>query len=292
MNITPWNDPAVLVQAVAVLVAAIAAFAVIWQAILTRRALADAASSLRIAEESLAIAREAQAHAALLSVEAVKARIALNAPQADLAVDRDEASLLSISTTPSGHPQPWPSGHVFHVNDSSLPIMVRVPVSLRNTGARATRFTLYEQLREPNWSHNSVGGAVLVDTSPGPFERLLAPGESVDGYWEVTRTLGEWIAIYDARQLGDPDTDLEFAVYVDDGQDTGAGYSFRVLMGGTPVKPSDQGLRETWVLSESDHRTGEGIGFGRLPARITYWLSKANNIPLRDVATDLVGIVD
>lgn len=80
MSAASWSDPAVIIQAVAVVVAAVAAVAVIWQAHLTRRALRDAGESLLVAQQSLEVARQAGAHAALMSSEAVKLRIAANAP--------------------------------------------------------------------------------------------------------------------------------------------------------------------------------------------------------------------
>ncbi|MCC4909458.1 hypothetical protein [Microbacterium sp. cx-59] len=284
-----WADPAVVVQAAAVLVAAIAAIAVIWQAVLTRRALNEAARSMKIAQDSLAVAREAQSHASLMSVEAFKTRIAANAPSADLEARIDTLKFLAPSTVASGHSQPWPENHLFHIRDGSQTITARVMVFLRNTGSRATRFVLHGNLRQ---SVYKPGQAMIemVGTAPGSPDVLLEPSESVEGYWEVTRTLDEWIAIYDARQSGEQGSETEFSAYVDDGHDTGAGYSFTLRMGGTAVRPSSAGLRETWVLTGSyDFPTEpDGIGIGRQPVTARYWLSKMQEQPLRDGPTEVV----
>ena len=273
-------------QAVAVLVAAIAAGGVIWQAVLTRRALSDANTSLAIAKESLDIAREAQAHAALLSVEAIKARVAVNAPSADLDARRDRLRLLAPSAVPSGYPQVWTSDKVFHIKDGSQPIMVRVPVGLQNTGQRATRFTLYGALRKS--VVKPINGSVeMVGTEPGPPDVLLQPGERLDGYWEVTRTLAEWIAVHDERARGLPGMESEFSAYVDDGHDNGASYWFTLLMGGTVVQPSAAGLRETWSLISPDH--ADGIGIGRRPVTARYWISKMQELQLREGVIEVVA---
>jgi len=286
VNPSSWTDPAIIVQAVAVVVAAVAAFAVIWQAVLTRSALTDANRSLVIARDSLEVAREAQAHAALLSVEAIKARIAVNAPSADLEARRDSLRLLAPSTVPSGYPQEWPGEHIFHIKDSSQAILVRVPVTLRNTSNRATRFTLWGALRKSMFKP----GAALVEmvgTEPGPQDVLLEAGEKVDGYWEVSKTLAEWIAIYDDRQGGNPGPESEFTAYVDDGHDNGGSYWFTLLMGGTVVRPSAPGLRETWILiapSETDE-----IGIGRRPVKARYWISKMQELELHESGAEIIS---
>lgn len=268
-----------MVQAVAVLVAAVAAGAVIWQAVLTRRALADANASLRIAKESLDVAREAQEQAMVLSVEAVKARVAVNAPSAVLQAHRDSLRLLAPSTTSAGYPQPWPEDHIFHISDADQPVMVRVPATLHNTGSKATQFTLWGGLRK---SVMKPGGYLveMVGTEPGPFDVLLQPGEKVDGYWEVTRTVREWIEIYDERATGSPGRESELTAYVDDGFDNGASYWFTLLLGGTVVEPAAAGLRETWVLIHPS-RT-DAMDIGRRPVTAKYWVSKSQELRLRE----------
>lgn len=279
MNLSWWTDPAVVVQAVAVLVAAVAAGAVIWQAVLTRRALADANTSLRIAKESLDVAREAQEQAMLLSVEAVKARVAVNAPSADLQARRDSLRLLAPSTTSSGYPQPWPEGTVFHISEADQPVIVRLSATLHNTGPKATRFTLWGALGKPVMK---PGGDLveMVGTEPGPFDVLLQPNEKVDGYWEVTRTVKEWIEIYDERTSGSPGPESELTAYVDDGFDNGASYWFTLLLGGTVVEPAAAGLRETWALIQPS-RT-DAMDIGRRPVTAKYWVSKRQELQLRE----------
>lgn len=283
---TSWAEPAVIVQAVAVVVAAVAAAAVIWQAVLTRRALSDANASLTLAKESLDVAREAQAHAALMSVEAVRARVAVNAPSADLVARRDTLRLLAPSTVPNGYPQPWPADHVFHISDAAQEIMVRIAVTLRNTGSRATRFTLWGALRSSVVKPSEAGLAEMVGTKRGPDDVLLQPGESVDGYWEVTRTLAEWIAVFDERASSSPGPEYELTAYVDDGFDNGASYWFTLLLGGTVVEPSSAGLRETWALIAAD-RT-DAMNVGRRPVTARYWISKSQELELRGAPDDIV----
>lgn len=279
MNPSSWTDPAVIVQAVAVLVAAVAAGAVIGQVILTRRALADANASLLIAKESLDVAREAQEQAMLLSVEAVKARVAVNAPSADLQARRDSLRLLAPSATSSGYPQPWPENKVFHISEADQPVTVRLSATLRNTGPKATRFTLWGGLRQSVLK--PAGDLVeMVGTEPGPLDVLLQPNEKVDGYWEVTRTVREWIEIYDERSAGSPGPESELTAYVDDGFDNGASYWFTLLLGGTVVEPASTGLRETWVLIHPS-RT-DAMNVGRRPVTAKYWVSKSQELQLRE----------
>lgn len=284
MNVASWSDPAVIVQAVAVLVAAVAAGAVIWQAHLTRRALRDAGESLAVAQASLEVARRAGAHAALMSVEAVKLRIAAHAPRADLAADSSDLVVLTPDSGGRGLRLPWPETETFHIRDKHVPLTVRARVRLTNTGTAATRFVVRGALREAR--HTGMGE--LVGTEEGSADYFLGPGKTVTGFWEVTRTLEEWIEVYDARIRGDQLTDDEFTVYVDDGQDTGASYTFTLPMGGTLVRPTEEGLRETWRLTGA-YGTGEphGIGYGGPVVTARYWLSKLQERPLPDSVTDV-----
>ncbi|KSU54822.1 hypothetical protein [Microbacterium enclense] len=283
MSAASWSDPAVIVQAVAVVVAAVAAVAVIWQAHLTRRALRDAGESLLVAQQSLEVARQAGAHAALMSSEAVKLRIAANAPRADLAGGVDEMVVITPGSGIRGYRLPWPAIETFHVRDKHLPLTVRVPVILRNTGTAATRFVVWGALRQP--VEDAAGELVVM--KPGPANYLLDPGRGAHGFWEVTRTLEEWIEVYDLRQRGEQ-IESDLVVHVDDGHDTGASYRFTLRMGGTLVRPSEAGLREAWRLTGAfGTDEPDGIGLGAQPLQVRYWLSKLQERPLPENAADV-----
>ncbi len=157
--------------------------------------------------------------------------------------------------------------------------MVRFSVTLRNTGPSATRFTLWGGLRKSVMKPGS-DLVEMVGTEPGPFDVLLQPNEKVDGYWEVTRTVKEWIEIYDERATGSPGPESELTAYVDDGFDNGASYWFTLLLGGTVVEPAAAGLRETWALIHPS-RT-DAMDVGRRPVTAKYWVSKRQELQLRE----------
>lgn len=87
-----------------------------------------------------------------MSVEAVKTRIAANAPSADPEADIESLRFLAPSTTPSGHLQQWPAGKEFHLRDGAQVILVRVAIHLRNTSNRTTRFTLRGAPLQPSYN--------------------------------------------------------------------------------------------------------------------------------------------
>lgn len=291
MTDSTWTDPDVIVQGIAGLAALVGTAVVVTQTVLTRKALREAASSRQVAEEALAIARKEQGYSALLSIEAVKSRIALHAPRADFVVDRIFDAAYAASTVPSGHPQPYPEGHIFRVTDTSLQIMIRAHVRLTNTSTYTTRFTLHEQLRYGISIPSLEGSAELKGTRPGPRDILLRAGESHSGYWEVTRTVGEWIEIYQKRQRGEKENEAELSAYVDDGLETGASYAFTVLLGGAALAPEQAGLTESWVFAGlyANSSTCDGVGPGTKPTSATYWLSRSRNIPLSEPPTEVVG---
>lgn len=183
-----------------------------------------------------------------------------------------------------GYRVPWPANETFHVRDKDVPLTVRIPVYLMNTGTAATRFVVGGALRQPV---DDAEGE-LVATRPGPVNYLLDPGRGAHGFWEVTRTLEEWIEAYDVRQRNDPQIEHDLTVHVDDGHDTGASYRFTLRMGGTLVRPSETGLRETWRLTGAFGATEpDGIGVGVQPLQVRYWLSKLQERPLPEHAADV-----
>lgn len=280
----------VIVQGGADLIAIAAAVVIIIQTSLTRRALRESVDSRKVAEDALEVARAENQNSTFLALEAVRARIALNAPSAELHVDRVIDALFSPSQTGSDYLEPWPPGHVFHINDAGLHMTVRAAVSLRNTGARSTRFTLYGAIRTPVYEPNTQGIAEMVGTRPGPTDVLLGPGEALNGYWEVTRSMQEWISIYDARQSGDAGPEAVLEVHVDDGQDTGSRYIYGVVLGGAALRPEKAGLRETWVFAglwDSASGRDTGMGSGTRPVKVLTWLSKSDEIRLPDAAPTL-----
>lgn len=219
-----------------------------------------------------------------MSTEAVKLRIAAHAPRADLSVSASEMVALTPGSGDRGYRLPWSTAETFHVRDKQVSLTMRVPATLRNTGTAATRFVVWGTLLQPLYD----AGGMLVGTDPGAMDHLLEPGQGVSGFWEVTRTLEEWIEVYDVRQRNDPQVESDFAVYVDDGHDTGAGYHFTVRMGGTLARPSEKNLRETWRLTGPfGVDEPDGIGFGVQPVSARYWLSKLQERPLPDNAADV-----
>ncbi|WP_396289290.1 hypothetical protein [Curtobacterium sp. KT1] len=285
MQSSSWTDPAVVVQIGASLVAIGAVIVVIVQAVYTRKALQEAGRSRETAEAALEVARAEHRNGTFLAIEAVRARISVNAPSAELHVDEVEDRLYSPSVSGSGFPEAWTDGYVFHVKEANMRLTVRAKVSLLNTGSKATRFVLYGALRTGVHRPDDAGVPLLLGTEPGPEDVLLEPGERHVGYFEVTRSLQEWIEVYDARADGDPGPEAALEAYVDDGLDTGASYTFAVVIGGPALIPERPGLRETWLFAGLwDPKSGHdaGIGFGTRPIVTRAWLSKTNNIAVPD----------
>lgn len=285
MQSSSWADPAVIVQIGAGLVAIVAVIVVIVQAVYTRKALQEAGRSRETAEAALKVARAEHRNGTFLAIEAVRARISVNAPSAELHVDEVEDRLYSPSVSGSGFPDAWGDGHVFHISEADLRLTVRAKVSLLNTGQKATRFVLHGALRTGVHRPDDAGVPLLIGTAPGPGDVLLAPGEQHVGYFEVTRSLREWVEIYDARVGGDSGPEAALEAYVDDGLDTGASYTFAVVIGGSALTPERPGLRETWLFaglwdSKSGHDTG--VGSGTRPVVTRAWLSKTSNIAVPD----------
>lgn len=287
-----WTDPDVIVQAGAGIAAIVAAVVVIVQTVLTRKALTEAARSRATAEVALDVARSEHRNSTFLAIEAVRSRIAGNAPSAELHVEEVIDAIYSPSITGSGYAERWPDGYVFHVRDSQRLLMVRAEVTLRNTGSRAARFTLHRALRRGVWPPDERGIAYLAGTKPGPRDVLLAPGAALNGYWEVTRTMGEWIEIFEGRAAGGgsgPEAVLEASA--DDGQDTGASYAYRVVLGGAALKPERPDFRETWVFAglwDATENPEAGVGTGTQPTTVTAWLSKRESVPLPDVTPNVI----
>lgn len=279
-----WTDPDVIVQAGAGLAAIVAAIVVIVQTILTRKALEEAAKSRATAEAALAVARSEHRNSTFLAIEAVRSRIALNAPSAKLHVDEIIDAIYSPSITGSGYAERWPHDYVFHIGDSQRLLMVRAAVTLRNTGPRATRFTLHRAIRHGVWRAEETGRSYLAGTDVGPEDVLLEAGEAFTGYWEVTRPMHEWIEIFEVRSTGEgPGPEAVLEAYVDDGHDTGASYAYRVLLGGAALKPERPSVRETWVFAglwNPAVNPDVGVGSGSQPTTVTAWLSKRESVPL------------
>lgn len=283
---TSWTDPTVIVQGAAEVIALAAAAIIIAQTAFTRRALRESSESRRVAEEALTVARAESRNSTFLALEAVRARIALNAPSAELYVDEIQDAIFSPSPTNSESDERWPDGHEFHIGQTQLRLKVRASVTLLNTGSRSTRFTLHRAIRRGQYSSNAYGEPVLVGTDPGPTDVLLEPGKSFQGYWEVTRSMQEWIDIYDARAAGNPSPEAVLEVHVDDGQDTGAHYIYSVVLGGSALIPKP-GLRETWIfagLYDASRGSYDGVGSGNRPVKVLSWLSKSDNVRLEDSA--------
>ena len=292
MSESSWTDPDVIVQLVASATAVVAFGAVVVQTVLTRKALDEASSSRRVAEEALNVARAEQSYSALLSVEAIKARIASNAPSADFTVDHIEDAAFLPSVLSSGHPQAAPDGQVFTTLAGQQIVMIRAKVTLRNTGDRAARFVLHGAIRRPVTGDPDDNGVPhMVGTRAGPRDVLLAAGESTTGYWEVNRTVDEWIAIYDARHGGRPDEGAELVAYFDDGHDTGASCWYTLVLDGAALQPQSPALRESWVYAGlyENSLTYDGVGSGVKPVNVRYWLSRQRNMPLPELAPDTLA---
>lgn len=285
METSSWTDPAVVVQIGAGFVAIVAAVVVIVQAIYTRRALEEAGRSRRVAEQALAVAQAEHQNSTFLSTEAIRARISVSAPSAELHVEAVDDRLFSPSISGSGYPEAWPAGYVFHVREAERILMVRAEVTLLNTGLKSTRFVLNRALRTAVTRTDEHGVPILIGTEPGPEGVLLKPGEQFAGYFEVSRPLREWIEVFDTRAAGDSGPETALEAYVDDGLDTGATYVFAVVLSGAAVIPERPGLRETWVFAGLyDPRTGRdtGIGTGTRQVVARAWLSKTKGIELPD----------
>lgn len=252
---------------VAALAAVAAAGVVVWQSWETRRSAQASERALVTANEALDLSRQQAA-------EAVRARIDAATPAISVRLEQDvDWPPLEPSLHYGGEPNPIHSGlrdEPMHMpRDKDRRIMVRAAVVIRNDSGRHIRVDL-----DHLFAHRSM------KPLDSPYD--LPPGGTAVGWCAVTRTLAEWIEIYEARLQPAPgytSDQVVGSVHFSDPADTGANDRWDLVISGTIVEPVPD-LASGWkIIPETRRLSGEAgaIGAGVPLRHRRYYLSKSRN---------------
>ena len=103
--------------------------------------------------------------------------------------------------------------------------------------------------------------------------------------YSSTRTVAEWIRIYEMRQSGDPGDENIATVGVADGFDDGTIDTYEIRQGGVPLKP-DPNLYGRWTIDTSPGLFGyPKFAVATYPLTRRYYVSKSRNEQLAEPAT-------
>jgi hypothetical protein len=267
-----------------------AAMLVGWQSWETRKsanASADAATTANAAVElsrsALEIAREEEHHTRELIAEGIKARIDQRMPAVKVTVEPSAVWPPYEPSVSGGEANQLQPGFTYRLpRDRDKLIIARYRFSVENEGDRAATLGM---------SHPWRGGADLIgkfvpateEQSSGLYH--LAPGYGLRGYFDVQRTVYEWMEIAQYRLTGQPGEQFSFEISLGDEQDTGAIDRHEIVCGGTPLVPVED-QEGAWQLSPGQfleyNKKSPVLAAILLPTKRIYYLSRANNLLLDD----------
>ncbi|CAO1649458.1 hypothetical protein NYA9BBAC_00357 [Salinibacterium sp. NYA9b] len=228
------------------------------QVFLTRR-------SLNTTEETLGLARDEIAHAALLRTDAQRAAIDAEMPRLTVEVtrqaremwrnDKFEADPERLSD--ESQPVELKVGEEFITpRDNAIPIAVGMEISVSNDGPRRAR--------------------VRIDHPEGGREVVIMPGAATTQWVTREQSLQEWIEIALLREGGTSEEREVAGVTYEYPGDFGANESHRVVQGGTIVErvPGNMGGWRIKSLAPSETDRSVALKAVTMPFTRTYWASR------------------
>ncbi|WP_282331857.1 hypothetical protein [Pseudarthrobacter sp. AL07] len=262
-----WTATSAIATAVGALVTAATMIFIARQTSATRRSADEAKRSADAAYKTLGYSQKQQDYSAaqhrqslFMATEAIKARIDADMPR----ITVTELRCGTPTIIDSSIPRPLPGQLSVHTH-GALKIRYTVAFSLHNDGNRNVEV--------------SFGAPVGLDGAETQKDKtVVAPGASREVKHQVTRTLAEWVVIFNQRQSGVPgDVDRLEIRYRSDA-DTGAHDNQFIETGGVPIEPS--------AVDPVHWQLGGQLGAGLMPAVRTYYLSRYANRRLPDIAWD------
>ncbi|MFF1817196.1 hypothetical protein ACFVWG_07855 [Kribbella sp. NPDC058245] len=259
--------------------AILAAGVVAWQSLETRRSAkasakaAEAANTgLEYSKSALELARREESNTRRLIDEAVKTRI-----------DEVTPTLTIILGGLVGPLQPDlvdATQLVFTGGDE----VYRMPKHQDSILAMRQFFTLISDGKRimmvhmppwtPDWDEEQYPDTTLTSRS-GLLE--MPVGVRIDGFFDVKRTIADWIKITESTPENPSLPAAEFVIGYNDPSDTGATDHYPILVGGSPLKPVPDELGAWTATSSAGDAVHPQMTVTRMPRKRDYYLSKTEN---------------
>ncbi|MEV0789399.1 hypothetical protein [Kribbella sp. NPDC050459] len=268
-----------------------AAVLVGWQSWETRKsahAAADAAttanSAIELSRSALEVARTEEGHTRRLIVEAIKTRIDANAHPLSVFINHSAEWPPLEPSISGGQANPLPTDRIYRLpKDGGELILVRFGFRINNLGGHSVTVNINDA-----WiGDDGTGGNQTVAAG----EQCVLPNSALDGFFEIQRTVSEWVEIARRRQDGHPGEETTWTVTLSDDSETGAIDRFELVAGGTPlVKVENE--EGGWRLSPGQYkdyaRSSPVMAAVELPRKRDYYLSRSKGLLLDEAfATDL-----
>lgn len=247
-----------------------AAGVVSWQSWETRRSANASRDASNAANAALELARTEERHTRTLIAEGVKTRIDAATPSLTVLVDPEPFWPPFEPSIAGGEAQRLNGGRTYRLpRDATERLIVRQAFVMISDNQRVMVVSMAP------WTDTTPGRS--VEARQGQFE--VSPGARIEGWFDVERSIGEWVEIAEVRAAGEPGDESTFIIGYSDPADTGAIDHYEIRTGGVPITPIKQ-ESGGWQLPQGLFEGARVVPSVRsvvMPRARTYYLSKQHN---------------